>query len=175
MSFYRIKKIKGHEYVYYVKNKWTKKGARQKVSKYLGPLIRLEKKKDIDFEAYIKIDLEKYLDAKTPFQIIDDIICYELTNHGFKKDKSLLRLDKISFNGSKIYDNKKQLVLYLNEGYLSSLSIRNLKRFSFLGDESSTATKMAMVFVNSGLKIPEGLFIHLFKKIYQDDKVTKFY
>jgi len=36
MSFKRKKTIKEHEYWYEVKNVWTKKGARQKVLKYLG-------------------------------------------------------------------------------------------------------------------------------------------
>lgn len=42
MVFIRIKKIKGQPYAYSVSNKWTAKGSRQKVGKYLGKVIQLE-------------------------------------------------------------------------------------------------------------------------------------
>ena len=46
--FIRLKKLKGKDYAYLVKNTWTKNGPRQKSKKYLGRCIILQKEKDLE-------------------------------------------------------------------------------------------------------------------------------
>ena len=41
--FVRVKNIKGRKYAYLVENEWTPWGSRQRVTKYLGKLVSLER------------------------------------------------------------------------------------------------------------------------------------
>ena len=43
MAFVRVKRINGGTYAYLVENSWTRKGTRQKVSRYLGKVHAVEK------------------------------------------------------------------------------------------------------------------------------------
>lgn len=163
MTFYRIKKIKGIEYIYLVKNKWTKKGARQKVSKYLGKLIRLEKKNH----------LTNQINEITP-DFLDKIIEQTLIEHGFKKkdDKTMIK-ENIIYKNKKISKEKKPVVLYLNEGYFCNNSIKELYNFNYLGSAKQTATELAKAFVDAGIVIPQELFVSLFQKVYDVEKTTR--
>jgi hypothetical protein len=42
MAFVREKRIKGKIYAYLVDSSWTPKGPRQKVVKYLGPVVSVD-------------------------------------------------------------------------------------------------------------------------------------
>src|SRR3989344_5502046 len=44
--FVRVKNIKGRKYAYLVENEWTPWGSRQRVTKYLGKLISVERAKE---------------------------------------------------------------------------------------------------------------------------------
>jgi hypothetical protein len=169
MSFYRIKKIKGKEYVYLVKNKWTKKGTRQSVSKYLGKLIRLQKSENASNLPFEISDI----DDKDPKTIVDMIVRNELISHGFKKTKEDLVMGETKYK-NKTLISKNKVVYHMNEGFFSDHSLKRLLNFNFMGDESSTATEMASAFVNAGIEIPQDIFILFFKKIYDPKKPTRF-
>jgi len=166
MSFIRIKKIKEHDYAYLVKNKWKKKkGARQKVSKYLGKLIKLESSNDVLFD---QDDIPAYIGKTPPASIIDDLVKFELIRHGFKQTKETLTYGEIIYYPKRkaILSNARPIVLYLNDGYFCTPSIRRLYNFNYKGTETEVATHLANVFLDAGIKIPEEMFIYLFKKIY---------
>ena len=80
--FIRVKKIKNQNYAYLVNSKYTEKGVRQKIVKYLGKVIELKKNE--------KKEIKKYSHL-TPKQLIHELILLELKNHGFKKNKDIFR------------------------------------------------------------------------------------
>lgn len=176
MTFIRIKKIKNKHYAYLVKNRWTKKGSRQKAVGYLGKLVKLDKNKNPttfeDFLANEKIDISK-LNNKG---LILTLIRLELVNHSFKKvNDNLFKLDNISFNFDDLTakQDDKSIVLNLNEGYLSGYTISQLLKFSSEGDEDRVGLDLAKAFVDTGIAIPQEIFVHVFEKIYKPDSKAK--
>jgi hypothetical protein len=135
--FIRIKNIKKNKYAYLVNNKWTKKGTRQKVSKYLGRVYEFNK---IEFKPYYDyIDNDNtFINKLTTKELILSLIGWVLTSHGFsnksdftqkklkefmqkkaKKKKKIVKkitnknplIDKMWFNGNFVVDLKKLDVL----------------------------------------------------------------
>ncbi len=163
MAFIRVKKIKGINYAYLVKNKWTKKGTRQKAVKYLGKVLELKKQNKKELKRYTHL---------TPKQIIHELILSELKNHGFKKRDKLFKLKKLTFD-PKNYNfssRNKNIVLKLNNEFMCSHTLNNLLKFEHFGDEEQTGLALAKAVVSSGLTIPKEVFINLFEQIYKDEK-----
>ena len=78
MAFFRIKKIKGNEYVYLVENEWKKKSSRQKVKGYIGRAHRFSMKNDVNFLEHFKInDSSSYVDSNEQSKIMHDLIEWE--------------------------------------------------------------------------------------------------
>jgi hypothetical protein len=173
MAFLRIKKIKGIEYAYLVKNRWTKKGARQKVSKYIGKLIRPEITSVLSFENYIEIDIARFVEEEDPGSIIDSLIEFELLRHGFRKDSHFLAKGDLEYKNHRLTKSKRNVVLLINDGFMCTYTIKELLKFDYLGDETDTATELANVFVNCGIQVPQDLFILFFRKIYHENRPTK--
>ncbi len=184
MSFIRIKKIKKIEYAYFVENKWTKTGSRQKVGKYLGKLYRLEKDKERDFADILKEPIDEYINTATPKEIIHDLIRFELTSHGFKKSNNNMTTSQevfksnsldisINLSTNTITNQKdKPVVLFINDGYFCSNTVSELLNFNYKGTQKEVGTQLANIFLNSGVNIPQELFILFFHKVYNAD-VTK--
>lgn len=163
MSFVRIKKIKGINYAYLVKNKWTKNGTRQKSVKYLGKIIELKK--------INKKELKKYAHL-TPKQVIHELILMELENHGFKERDNLFKLKKITFDPEthNFSSRNKNIVLKINNEFMCQHTINSLLNFNFNGDEEQTGLALAKAIVSSGLTIPKDIFIHLFEQVHKGEK-----
>lgn len=169
--FIRTKKIKKFEYAYKVKNKWTKKGTRQKIIGYLGRVYKLKKTRDIDFNDFILKYLNKKIDySKTDFkEIVNYLIRWELYKHGFNekikkfKQKNLI----LEFKEDSLFYKNRNLVLAINEGFLCSETIKKILNFKSKEDEEGTAFKLANVFVDAGIKIPKDIFIILFEKKFK--------
>lgn len=198
--FIRIKRIKKknkeYPYAYIVANRWMKKAKRskQKVKKYLGRVYFLEKVNNNDFFEFYSIkDVKGYVKKNDKKRIINDLIRFELINHGFKEQGNFLIKDNIYFNknsnevfinikkindkiinSGKINDKKSiinkndnsnnKIVLAMNEGFLCDETIKRLFG-RFEGDEREVGFKLANAFVEAGLKIPEELFVCIFEKI----------
>ena len=81
--FIRIKNIKNQQYAYKVRNKWTKKGTRQKTAGYLGKVFRITPQKELDFKYFVAQDLEQYFMKNSSQTIIIDLFKCELIRHGF--------------------------------------------------------------------------------------------
>ena len=93
MTFFRIKKIKGNEYVYRVENEWGGKSSRQKVKGYLGRAFRPDLKNNLVFNEFCKIsDIEKYFKNNTTEKIIKDLIEWEIAMHAIEKENSTFEI-----------------------------------------------------------------------------------
>jgi len=183
MSFIRVKNIgkngQNYRYAYLVENKWRKrikcgkKGSRQKVSKYLGKVLKLERVSEIEFFDFLKVnDPTEYL-KKTKVELIEDLINYELTNIGFKSQNGILKKENLLFNikekkfvGLKTKENR--VVIEMNEGFFCSYTLRRLVNFrkdnSYV-DEHLVGVELAKAFLEAGVRVPKEVFIEFFNKI----------
>lgn len=176
MTFFRIKKIKGKEYAYIVENKWKRtaksvralrgvkpQGSRQKVKGYLGRVYRFNLKSDINFLQFKKIEnVEKYVIENDFKKIINDLAEWELLRYGINKNAFTVNLDEL-----KVQQNRKNVVLMINEGFMCNLTLKNVFEFVPEGDEASGGYKLAKAFVESGIKIPQEVFVGLFGKLFK--------
>ena len=161
--FFRIKKIKGKEYAYIVENEWKRKGSRQKVKGYLGRVYRFEAKNNVDFLQFMKIlSPESYISNNDSNNILKDLIEWEL----FKFDVSAQNF-LIGLGNLKIQKNEKDVVLLINDGFMCSLTLKNLIGFKVSGDEQSDGYRLARAFVEAGIKVPQEIFVGLFGKLYK--------
>lgn len=134
--FIRTKKIKNKEYAYLVENKWTKKGSRQKVKKYLGKIIKAK-----------RILQNNYLidDQKTYQTIINELIKYELDNHKIK--------------------NNTSSVIAMNEGFLCKETITKLLHLKNEKKQriDKEGEKLANSLLEAGLQLKKEEFSKLFE------------
>ncbi|NQV09269.1 hypothetical protein HQ529_05440 [Candidatus Woesearchaeota archaeon] len=163
--FIRTKKIKKFEYAYKVKNKWTKNGTRQKIVGYLGRIHKPEKTRDVSFDDFTK----KKNISKTSFrEIIDYLIKWELHKHGFNENNGKFKQKKLVLDVKDgITSRKRDVVLGINEGFLCSETIKKILNFKPEDDEEDTGFKLANVFVDAGVKIPNNVFIILFERKFK--------
>lgn len=163
--FIRKKKVKGHHYAYVVSNRWTKKGSRQKVSRYLGKIIGLDPIRAREFEEMFSYNIED----QDSFTLLCDVISLELYNHGFEQRKpGLWVLDDIfvDFKKGNVRRDKKDIVLQLGNDFFSTFTLRRLLRFKSDKDENGVATDLAKGLIQAGIPIRQDLFVALFRKIY---------
>lgn len=159
--FFRIKKIKGKEYVYFVENKWKKKGSRQKVKGYIGRGYRFNLNDEIDFARFMKTEsLDVYINHNDKNRIIDDLIEWELFKFGINKQEFFIDL-----NNRKVL--KKNVVFLINDGFMCSLTLENIFNFKLEGDEQTDGYRLARAFVEAGIKVPQEIFVGLFGKLYK--------
>jgi hypothetical protein len=162
--FYRIKKIKGIEYAYLVNNKWTKHGVRQKVGKYLGKVIRLQR-----ITNNILPKLPEF-STLSPSVMIDNLVNIELIQHGFVEQNGRLLFGQTEFYHRKISNNH---VFLMNDGFFCNYSIKQIYDFDFMGDETETGSALASILLNAGISISQENFIILFNKIYKPNQASK--
>lgn len=166
--FIRVKKIKNKEYCYFVQNKWKKnRGTHQKVKEYLGPLLRMNCKENNFFDFYKIKDLNIFLKKKDKKALLFDILKWQLSNLGFKKDNDELKKNDLTFNKKvmTLKKNNKKIVIRNNEGYLCSQTIKSIIQFEKTGDIEKDSVALARAFVDAGLNIPKEVFIAFFEKI----------
>ena len=169
MSFIRTKKIKRAEYAYIVENKWRKRRknkVKQKSKKYLGRVYRFDRVSVVDFFEFYNIeDINKYLDEKSRYDILLDLIKLELHNHGFEGKNKLLQKQECFFNlkEKKVYNQKgNSIALAFNEGFLTNYAIKKILKFEAFEEEDGY--ELAKIFVEAGINIPQEIFVGYFKK-----------
>ena len=162
--FFRIKKIKGKEYVYIVENEWKgKKGSRQKVKSYLGRAFRFQLKNDISFMDFLKIEnYEAYIKDNKKNKIIKNLVEWEIYKFGISADS--IDLDNFEFKKS-----KKTIVFLINEGFMCNLTLKNLIKI----DSEIDGYNLARSFIEAGIKVPQEVFIGIFGKISKNDDNSK--
>ena len=167
--FIRAKTISGKRYAYLVRTRWDKKSkkVRQKVSRYLGPIITLDKIKDTGFfDYYNKYDSDDYINNVSIKQLVRDLVELELNNHGFSKKTA-----EIMTNG--VLDVRIPYVpnvFSMNEGYLNRFTLKEIEKYDKIldTDDKRIPFKFAGLFVNAGLDIEKNLFVELYQRFFKD-------
>ena len=163
MAFFRIKKVKGKEYAYVVENWWGRKGSRQKVKGYLGRAYIFNLLNDVDFLEHFKIaGMQSYIEKNEKNKIINDLIEWELFKFGVIKEGF-----SIDVNQKTVQRNKKNVALLINDGFMCSLTLKNLLEFKPEGDEEIDGYRFARAFVEAGIKVPQNVFVGLFGKLFK--------
>lgn len=164
--FFRIKKIKGKEYSYVVENTWKGKTSRQKVKCYIGRVYRFNLLKNTGFSEYLKIENAKdYIENHDKNRIILDLAEWELFKFGINKQEFT-----IDFKNSIIQKNKKNAALMINEGFMCSLTLKNLLEFKAEGDEQADGYRLAKAFVEAGINVPQEIFVEIFGKLFKTNQ-----
>ena len=163
MVFFRVKRIKGKEYVYRVENAWKGNTSRQKVKGYLGRAFRFIIGDNFSFSDFCRInDIEKYLKENNNEKIIRDLIEWELARH------QVLKSDfQIDIDNKKIKKDGNDVTIIINGGYMCEFTLRNLLDFRTENEEED-GHRLARAFVEAGIKVPEEIFIGLFGKLYRE-------
>lgn len=173
MAFFRTKKIKGKEYAYIVENEWKTtaksvgtlrgikpRGSRQKVKGYVGRVHRFNLINNVGFLEHLKIEnIENYTSNNDIYKIISHLIEWEL--YRFNISKSEFSID---LSNKRIQKSNKNVVFFINEGFMCSLTLKSLLEFRPEGDEQADAYRLARAFVEAGIKVPQEIFIGLYQK-----------
>ncbi len=147
MSFIRTKEVKGQKYAYLVENKWTNRGARQKVGKYLGRIYAPQKRNKTGLKEHLNIkDLRNYVEDNDFKKIINDLIALELHNHGLTHFYA---------------DKQKNKVIALNQGFLCKHTMKELLNYN---PEEDQGLKLAELITGAGIDVEKEVFIELFEK-----------
>lgn len=151
--FVRIKRIKGQEYGYLVENSWTGEGTRQKVTGYLGKILRPLRVKSEGLAENIAEHV-----SKTSFpELMIQLVLLELSNHALEGKVS------VDFENFAVSDGKKSVVLAINEGFLCRHSIKKLLMYP--ADEDYTGFLLADLLTGAGIKVEKDVFVALFQKL----------
>jgi hypothetical protein len=165
--FIRTKVIKGKEYAYVVKNKWTTKGARQKVSKYLGRQYTFSDPGPLEFSSFVGGEVTGYLKSTGYNDIIRDLVRWELSKHGFTEEKEGWKREQLALSAgaTSIQEGRKNVVLKINEGFLSSYTIGRVRRFNQADDDpDEVGYGLAERLVLAGIAVPKEVFVVLYEK-----------
>jgi len=173
--FIRTKLIKGQSYAYLVENTWVQSRARQKVAKYLGKVIRIEPKKELDFHEVAKVGNEYY--EKDLKDIFLDIIKWEAMRHGFEESKpNVFVLDNLIINLNdktvkKTVRKSKPAVISMGQGFLCDHTINALLNYD--GSRDYQGFLLAEALLAAGLNIDKDFFVDLFRKVKEDFKIAE--
>lgn len=158
--FVRAKKIQNKEYAYLVENEWTTSGSRQRVKSYLGKVHKPHKKN----ERKLALDSMKEFS-----QMLNDAIKWELENHGFNHNNSILTKEGIivNLNDKKVSSRNKNAVIGMNEGFLCEHTLNELMHFKPSTSQEETSKRLATKTVEAGLSLPTEAFVQLFEKVFK--------
>ena len=174
--FVRVKKRKGKNYAYLVKNEWTSRGTRQKVIKYLGRVVEIDKREPANFnvDELIKSSPEEFVIKTTQ---------NELKSLGFTDEKDVMKLGSVEYNKKthEIKKDGKKAVIKNNEGFMCQETINDLlnfarKDYEKVDKDTRTETKSSIIknlankFLEAGLPANENYFIILADKILSERK-----
>ncbi len=176
--FIRIKKIKNQKYAYLVKNIWRKRknSSRQKVVKYLGKVVKLEKSKNITLKEFLNLEnIENYIKENDSNVIIKNLIQKELNNYSFKetgKEVWIFNNIKINLKEKTILgiNTKKELCLEINNNFLCSFTLKKLLNFKPKENLTSLqiGKELANNFESAGILVPKEVFVEIARKILKD-------
>ena len=159
--FVRAKTVKGKKYAYLVENYWKKSKVKQKVKKYLGLIIPVERTLIID-ESPIDFSQRKK-------EVIRDIISKEFLACGFERKRNKLVKDDIIIDmvNYKIFKGDKPAVISINNRYLYPSLLRYIVDFyepEF--EDDRPGQKLASAFSDAGIPVSKEDFISLYRLIY---------
>lgn len=166
--YIRTKKVKGYKYAYLVENKWKakgdKKGARQRVKKYLGRVLSYNIENNYSFFEFMNIqNINLYLENKDYEQVLNDLITWEFSKHGIMDDVL------VYFDRGKVVKDAKDVCIKMNEGVLCSYTLKKLAFFDGKGSEPEVGKRLAKALIEAGIDVPKEVFIGLFEKVFEDE------
>lgn len=171
--FIRIKNIQKKRYAYLVKNTWSKrkKISKQKVIRYLGSIVTLEKASDKLFHEYHDIkDMQKFLKLFPSKTIFTKLLELELANLGFEKKGNKMAKDNISVSLTtrNVTKDSQPIVLEVNEGFISNYTLSKLYNFrSKTFNPKKEGLNFANTYLQAGMSMNNDVFIALFNKVYK--------
>ncbi|MAF36494.1 hypothetical protein CL622_05250 [archaeon] len=169
----KVKQIKGIEYLYLVKQTYDKrhKKTRQKTVKYLGRIVSLSKKREIDLNRHIP-SIKSFIESNSLQTIFQKLIQYELFNHGFRLDNKLGELKDNHYRITprcrmfKQINSGAKVCFEINQGFLTGHSIDRLcEPLPVLESDLACGEFLAKRYGAEGLDISPELFILLFKRV----------
>ncbi len=153
MTFIRIKKINNNNYAYLVETQSTSKGPRQKVKQYLGKVFELELNNQTDIKSRLENKNKKFF--------LRSLILNEISTLDFEANKIIsFCSNKFTITNKK---NKKEAIIKLNDGYLSSFTLQRLLNFKKTNNLNQDAISLAKYFLEAGINISKENFV----KFYQ--------
>lgn len=146
--FVRVKTIKGKRYGYKVVNKWTKKGARQRVKGYLGRVH--------DFDKTGEEVFDENIEGLSSKKILRKLTKWELLRHEFK-DEGVMKRDgiEVDLKAGKISCKGRKCCLEMNEGFMCDDTLKGLFNCKPKGDEDEVAYQLANICLEAGLMPPK--------------------
>ncbi len=150
--FIRTKKISGADYAYLVSNEWRGKGSRQKVSKYLGRVVKMQKQHDN----------QPVLQGSFQEALVS-LLSHTLSQHGFaqQESKHVLGNHVCDLNQKTCTSNNNRAVFAMHEGFLCDHTLQNLLSFQAIGSASEIGGRLATALVDAGVKLAPELFVQL--------------
>ena len=156
--FIRIKRVKGQDYGYLVENTWTGKGARQKVTGYLGRIMRPERAKSESLQGFLKLeDAGKYVRGADYREIVKQLIILELLNHDLDG-----KID-VDFEKVSVGKGGKNIVAAMNDGFLCNHTLKRL--IEYVPDEDYSGFLLADLITSAGIKVEKDVFVGMFEKL----------
>jgi hypothetical protein len=139
--FVRKKKVKNNNYGYLVESKYTKKGSRQKVKKYLGKIFEVENNfEQFNNETYLEL-LKEFFESL----ILPSRVC-------------------IDYKYKKILFNNKECVLQVRDGFVYSDLMKKLFKLT-RSEEDTPGQELAELLSNTGMKFSEEFFVKLYQSL----------
>ncbi|MEK6837791.1 MAG: hypothetical protein AABX69_04010 [Nanoarchaeota archaeon] len=178
MVFVRIKRIYGKEYAYLVTNSWTGSGPRQKVSKYLGRLIRPEKAKSEGLQAFLGLtseqDLLDWIRKSSFKEVAAALIRLELSNHRISNREDGGNGLKINVENAEFLDDKgKPVVVALDSGFLCGHTAKKLMDYENSAAADYSGYNLADALTAAGIAVEKEVFISVFGKVQAKTTAAK--
>jgi hypothetical protein len=148
MGYIRLKKVNSTNYAYYVETINTPKGPRQKVKQYLGRVFSFEH----------EINNTQEISGQNKKTYLNSLVQREIF---------AINLENIKFNTIKMsfVKGNKNIVLKLNDGFLTSFTINRLLNFKKSDDLNKDALTLANFFLQAGLTISEEEFVEFYRLV----------
>lgn len=146
-------------YAYVVASRYTKRGPRQRVKKYLGRVHVFQKQKTMEWSV-----------RKTFLGTIEEMIINELKMHGFQKKKEGIWQNKGVYVDMQLKvikdDAGNNICIAINQGILCSYTLNQLFHTSCKHKENKKLGKwLGKALIEAGLSIKPNDFLQLFNLI----------
>jgi len=156
--FVRVKTISGKSYAYLVENTWKRGKVRQKVKKYLGPVVKLEQQNDTSFAEWKNEELPTYVAQTSVKRIMQDLLAWTLSRHEHN--------DTLHISDGSVKRRGRDIVLHLHDGYWHKQAMNKLLYFKPT-PEDRPGELLAEAFANAGIPVEKELFILLYRKLHR--------
>lgn|SRR3989338_947860 len=161
-------------YAYLVSSKHRKKGAKQKVIRYLGKVYSFERTKNRSFDDFINGPAESFISLKPLKTSLIGLVKLELENHDFTRiSKNKYAKGKLLVNLStkdvKDISNSKPVCIAINDGYLTSYTLSKMLNFKAPEAlERDVGKALAKRILAAGVLLDQGIFVLLFQKLKRE-------